>query len=192
MKTVAESDDAAFADVSIVEVTMELTTEECARAATLMTENSWLAGEGWRVIVATGLAYLEGKAELDNINRPDLAFDVQKNLDNLLHRAMDLQAQYSVMKFKAFRFMQDTRVLQFNASGLRGELAMTEGAISRLQKQVDALKLERQQLLDENQRLRAGCAQEEPATREAPAANPPDEAPSSTNRNLLKRLLGRD
>ncbi len=188
MKTVAEADDETFAGTSIHKLELELLEEDYSRGQQLISESKMDEGEGWRLIVANGLAYLEGRQEMEKLNRLDVTPDVAAQVNNLAAQTLHLNGQYSAMKFKAFRFMQNMRVLEMNVAGLRGELAFSETTIPRLRDKVNELKAE-------NEALKARLAQYEPVEDAAPAPKPvtaaKDEVAQPEPPGLLERLFGR-
>lgn len=189
MKTVAEADDETFAGTSIRKLELELLEEDHVRGQQLIAESKMDDDEGWRLIVDNGLAYLEGQREMDKLNRPDVTPDVAAEVNKLAALALNLNGQYAAMKFKAFRFMQNMRVLEMNVAGLRGEQALTEHTIPRLRGKVDELKAE-------NEALKARLAQYEPVEgafdTPAPVALPVQEERSViVPPTFLERLFGR-
>ena len=104
----------------------------------LCRENNWSEEEGWQIVCANGVAYLKNERDFSR-------WQDEKRDEELLRLARygnDMNAAYSVMKFRAFNYRQATQTLEFNVTGLRGLLAHAEATIDRLRAENEQLKAE--------------------------------------------------
>jgi hypothetical protein len=103
-----------FSDTRAVEVKMLVLDEMWQAIQALCAENDWSLEDGLRTVLANGLAYLRRRSDEGSI---------EAKRDYL-----DLSAQYSVMKFRAFQFMQAAQTLDMKLNGTRSELELLRRA----------------------------------------------------------------
>ncbi len=103
-----------FPQTGVVEVNLTLLDDLWRDVQALCAENEWSLEEGLRIVFANGLAYLKRRSDEGSI---------EAKRDYL-----DLSAQYSVMKFRAFQFMQAAQTLDMKLNGTRSELELLRRA----------------------------------------------------------------
>ncbi len=79
--------------------------------------------DAFLAVIMNGLAYLEGKATLERLERADVPQAVLDELQKTLRQFMDASSAYASMRFKAYRLSQDNQALEMRESGLRAENA---------------------------------------------------------------------
>jgi len=131
-------DNQLFADAANHTVTFSLLEETYQEFLDLCHANSWNEEEGLQMVFANGVAYLKNEREFSKWSGDDRNADFVR----LARYANDRNAMYSVMKFRAFNYLQDMQKLEFNVAGLRGSLAHTEATIDRLRAENEQLKAE--------------------------------------------------
>jgi hypothetical protein len=98
-----------FADAGAVEVRLLLLEEMWRDLQGLCAENDWSLEDGLRVVLANGLAFLRRRSDEGSIEAK--------------RAYLDLSAQYSVMKFRTFQFLQAAQTLDMKLNSTRSELA---------------------------------------------------------------------
>lgn len=104
----------------------------------LCRENQWSEEEGAQVVFANGIAYLKNEREFSRWRDENRDAELLR----LARYGNDMNAAYSIMKFRAFTYRQATQTLEFNVTGLRGLLAHAEATIERLRAENERLKQE--------------------------------------------------
>jgi hypothetical protein len=99
-----------FADAAAVEVRLFLLEEMWRDLQGLCAENEWSLEDGLRVVIANGLAYLRRRSDEGSLEAK--------------RAYLDLAAQYSVMKFRTFQFLQAAQTLDMKLNAARNELEM--------------------------------------------------------------------
>lgn len=118
--------------------------------------HGWEEEEGLRTILAAGLGYLRALT-LEEMHEGGLVDDNEYNarLHTLHGLLAKYEAQYSVMKFKAYQFQEKSRILEMRVSGLEGTERFREAWALRIRDRLEALQAEHEAL---EQRL-AQCEQ---------------------------------
>ena len=110
----------------------------------LCRQEEWDEDEGRRIVMARGLAYLQGNAEIARLNSNDV--DLAAELRDKVQQVADYHGMYSVMKLKAFKLLQVAQTLEMNVAGLRGELNLARSTIPMLRQKINELKTENAEL----------------------------------------------
>jgi hypothetical protein len=103
-----------FPDTHTVELKIAVLDEMWQDLQALCKENEWNLEEGLRTILANGLAYLHQRMSDDSTDTKETR--------------LDLLAQYSVMKYRAFEFMQAAQSLDWKVNAMRSELELVQRA----------------------------------------------------------------
>jgi hypothetical protein len=99
-----------FADVAAVEVRLPLLEDMWRDLQSLCLENERSLEEGLRKVMADGIAYQRRRSDEGSIEAK--------------RAYLDLSAQYSVMKFRTFQFLQAAQTLDMKLNAARSELDM--------------------------------------------------------------------
>jgi hypothetical protein len=99
-----------FPDTHAVEMKLMLLDEQWREIQSVCAENEWSLEEGLRILLANGLAYLQHRMQNDSIETKQTI--------------LDISAQYSVMKFRTFQFMQAAQTLDMKLNAAQSELKM--------------------------------------------------------------------
>jgi chromosome segregation ATPase len=113
----------------------------------LITEQDWDEEEGLRTVLAAGLGFLRVRA-LEQA-RGEGRLDEQQyrsELSALSAAVAEWQAQYAVMKFRAYQFQEKARTLEMRVAGLRGEDRFREAWMLRARDRLEQLEAEYEQL----------------------------------------------
>jgi hypothetical protein len=134
----------AFDVATSVTLQIEVLKETYDEIMRVLLENEWEREEGLRIMLLSGLGYLDAKERLAQINRAPGNADGEssRHLDTLVNDLASYHQQYSVMKFKAFKLYKVNQVLEFNISGLRETERMWEAWAARMRKQHSELQTE--------------------------------------------------
>lgn len=130
-----EDDERLFHGAANHAVTFSVLEETYRESLALCRENKWSEEEGLQTIFANGVAYLKNEREFSRWRDTR-----DKELLRLARYGNDMNAAYSVMKFRAFNYRQATQTLEFNVTGLQGLLAHAEATIDRLRAENEQLK----------------------------------------------------
>ena len=98
-----------FADTRTIDIKIALLDDFWRELQTLCADNEWSVEEGLRIVLGNGLAYLRRRSDEGSLEAK--------------HAYLDLSAQYTVMKFRTFQFMQAAQVLDMKLNVAQGELA---------------------------------------------------------------------
>lgn len=136
--SVSTYDDQFFEGATNHTAKFALLEETYQEFLTLCHQNQWREEEGAQVVFANGIAYLKNERDFSR-------WKDEKRDEELLRLARygnDMNAAYSIMKFRAFNYRQATQTLEFNVTGLQGLLAHAEATIERLRTENERLKQE--------------------------------------------------
>ncbi|MCL4393755.1 MAG: hypothetical protein M1482_02905 [Chloroflexi bacterium] len=131
-----EKDEELFAGAERRAVTFSLLEETYQEFMTLCQANGWSEEEGLPTVFANGIAYLKNERDFSLWNGQDRDAEMLR----LARYGNDMYAGYSIMKFRAFTYHQDMQTLEFNVTGLRGLLALSEATVERLRAENERLK----------------------------------------------------
>jgi hypothetical protein len=112
-----------FADARTIDIKLTLLEDLWQDLQTLCAENGWSVEEGLRIVLGSGLAYLRRRSDEGSLEAK--------------HAYLDLSAQYTVMKFRTFQFMQAAQVLDMKLNVAQGELAQLRAINERLRAEVN-------------------------------------------------------
>ncbi len=115
-------------------LTFEITSDDCQTLQQVIAENEWDADDGLRHLLALGVAYTQGRAELAALIHPnaDLAAEVHR----LQQERMVVESRYAVMKFRAYTFMQAGKLMEMKLNACRAEVESLRKANELLQQQL--------------------------------------------------------
>jgi hypothetical protein len=133
-----ENDEELFAGAKTHAVAFALLEETYQECMTLCQENGWNEEEGLLTVFANGLAYLKNERDFSRWSHQDRDAELLR----LARYGNDMNAGYSVMKFRAFSYRQAVQTLEFNVTGLHGLLAHAEATINRLRAENENLRAE--------------------------------------------------
>jgi len=139
-----ETETTLFDGVTTREVTVSLLEETYQQLLELFRAQKWDEAEGWRTVMAHGLAALRAQALLADVPADDS--DLASQLTRVSQELAKYQAMYAVMKFKAFQLRQVAQTLEMNVAGLRNAEGAFRGTVARLREENEALKAEMQHL----------------------------------------------
>ena len=134
----------AFDVATAVTLQIDVLRETYDEIMRVILDNEWEREEGLRIVLLSGLGYLDAKERLEHLSPSSVAGDVEsaRHLDTLVNDLASYHQQYSVMKFKAFKLYKVNQVLEFNISGLRETERMWEAWAARMRKQHSELQTE--------------------------------------------------
>ena len=112
-----------FADTGMVELNLVVLNDHWRDLAALCAENDWSIEDGLRIILANGLAYLRRRSDEGSLEAKQAY--------------LDLSAQFAVMKFRTFQFMQAAQTLDLKLSAARSELNILRQANERLRVELE-------------------------------------------------------
>ncbi len=133
-----ENDEELFAGAKNHPVAFSLLEETYQEFQALCRQNGWSEEEDLLTVFANGVAYLKNERDFSRWNGQDRDAELLR----LARYGNDMNAGYSVMKFRAFNYRQAVQTLEFNVTGLRGLLAHAEATIERLRAENERLKTE--------------------------------------------------
>ncbi len=162
-------------------VTIHLLAETAADVRLLAEQNHWDEEEAWRIVGANGIAFLRANATLERLTQADGAHGDW--MQQVVQRAADFEAMYSVMKYRVFVLTHDIQALDFAEKALHGELQMCKAVLEIERKENERLKRENTEL-----RRRLGLSRD--AEIDQPAGPPGEDTPSHAA--TLRRLWGRE
>src|SRR5436190_23712915 len=108
-------DTVLFAGCEEHQVSFGLLEETYQQAKALIKENGWEETEGLLIIFANGLAFLKGEQAINAVNAGEA--DPRGEMERITRLYMEIDGQYSVMKFRAYKLSQDKRSLELNVTG---------------------------------------------------------------------------
>ncbi len=120
----------------------------------LITAQGWDEEEGLRTVLTAGLGFLRVRA-LEQA-RGEGRLDEQQyrsELSALSAAVAEWQAQYAVMKFRAYQFQEKARTLEMRVAGLRGEDRFREAWVLRARDRLEQLEAEYERLSERLARL---------------------------------------
>lgn len=134
----------AFDVAAPVTLQIEILRESYDEIMRVILDNEWEREEGLRIVLLSGLGYLDAKQRLGRIDKAEADGDPQggRHVDRLVNDLASYHQQYSVMKFKAFKLYKVNQVLEFNISGLRETERMWEAWAARMRRQHSELQTE--------------------------------------------------
>ena len=121
----------AFGGTEIVTVEVRLLQETYQDILAVAEQEGWLPEEALRILLTRGLGYTKGKL---------LLRDGEGTQDVLLNRLLEMESVTAVMRFYAFDFMRDNKILEMQNMALRAQCKELEASISRLRSENEALK----------------------------------------------------
>ncbi len=133
-----ENDEELFAGAKNHAVAFSLLEETYQEFLTLCQENGWSEEEGLLNVFANGIAYVKNERDFSRWNGQDRDAEILR----IARYGNDMNAAYSIMKFRAYTYRQAVQTLEFNVTGLRGLLAHAEATIERLRAENEHLKAE--------------------------------------------------
>jgi len=125
-------------------VTIHLLAETAADVRLLAEQNHWDEEEAWRIVIANGIAFLRANATLERLSGADGAQGDW--MQQVVQRAADFEAMYSVMKYRVFVLTHDIQALEFAEKALHGELQMCKAVLEIQRKENERLKRENTEL----------------------------------------------
>lgn len=133
-----------FAGASIRQVTVSILEETYQEMMDIFRTQNWNEDEGLRIVMVHGLSTLKTQISDDNtsIDNSNLSEQIEK----LRRELAEYQAMYAAMKFKAFQFMQESKILELNIAGWRNVDNLYQSAMEKLRAEKEALKNELQEL----------------------------------------------
>jgi len=84
-------------------LTFDITSDDWDALQQVLAENEWERDEGLRQLLAAGIAYAQGQAQLAALDHPDA--DLAAEVRRLQGERMRVESRYAVMKFRAFNFI---------------------------------------------------------------------------------------
>lgn len=114
-------------------LTFDVTSDDWGTIQHILTENEWERDDGLRHLLAAGIAYAQGRAQLAALNHPDA--DLAAEVRRLQAERMQVESRYAVMKFRAFNFMQAAKVLEMKLNACRSEIELLRKANEDLRSQ---------------------------------------------------------
>jgi len=133
-----DNDEKLFAGAASHALTFSLLEETYQEFLALCHENDWSQEEGLLIVFANGLAYLKNERDFSRWNGQNRDDEMRR----LARYGNEMNAMYSVMKFRAFNYREAVRTLEFNVTGLRGMFDHAEATIERLRAENERLKTE--------------------------------------------------
>ena len=133
-----EGDEQLFEGAKSHQVGFALLEETYQEFLALCQANRWNEEEGLLNVFVNGIAYLKNERDFSRWNG-------RSRDDEMLRLARygnDMNAAYSIMKFRAFTYRQDVQTLEFNLTGVRGLLALSESTLEKLRAENERLKAE--------------------------------------------------
>jgi hypothetical protein len=164
-------DTILFAGCEEQAVSFGLLEETYQQAKALIEENGWAETEGLLIIFANGLAFLKGEKAINAVKAGEA--DPREEMERITRLYMEIDGQYSVMKFRAYKLSQDKRILELNVTGLRGENVAFRMRNQMFRADEERLRARLADLEAENRRLREELDHLRPAASDAEPASPP-------------------
>ena len=141
------------------EVTVE--SETAHEIERVIAENGWERTEGLRLILGSGLGYLQGEKTLKAIESGAMT---AQDLHKLVSRLMDTESRLAVLRFRAFELQRANQNWELSTGAIQNDRMGLRGVVQRLREEIAALKAE-------NAQLRAQLPPQE-ASGESPATTP--------------------
>ena len=156
-------------------VEIEMLEETYQDALKLAVEAGWDEKEALLGVFTYGVAYLRNQLTQSRVMDGDASHTA--TTEDLIKRCMELEAMYSVLKFRAYGLAKDRQILELNIAGLRPDNEGMRQRLLQYREQVDSLQSEIKRLRQENEQLKAALSQ-------------PTEPPTSPKPGLTLRALG--
>ena len=126
-------------------VTLEITVASATarEIERVMVENGWERAEGLRLILGSGLGYLQGEKTLKAIEAGAMT---AQDLHKLVSRMMDTESRLAVLRFRAFELQRANQNWELSTGAIQNERMGLRGVVHRLREEIAALKAENAQL----------------------------------------------
>lgn len=115
-------------------LSFEITSDDWKVIRQIVAENEWELDDGLRHLLAAGIAFAQGRAQLAALNHPDA--DLAAEARRLQQERMSVESRYAVMKFRTFNFMQAGKVLEMQLNSCRAENETLRQANEKLRQQL--------------------------------------------------------
>jgi hypothetical protein len=109
-----------FPDTERHPLTFDVTSDDWAEIQKIVAENEWEPEDGLRHLLAAGIAYAQGQAQLATLNHPEA--DLTAEVRRLQAERMRVESRYAVMKFRTFNFMQAAKTFEMKLNACRTEV----------------------------------------------------------------------
>ncbi len=123
----------AFAGAEIVTVEVRMLRETYDDILAVAKQEGWEPEESLRILLTRGLGFTKGELYLRSGD---------ERQDHLVKLLLHLESAAAVMKYYAFDFMRDNKVLEMRNAALNSMCHDLEATISRLRAENEALKAE--------------------------------------------------
>ena len=125
-----------FPDTARHTLKLDITSDDWETIQKIAAENGWELDDGLRHLLALGIAYAQGKAQLAALDgsEADLAAEVRR----LQSERMSVESRYAVMKFRAFSFMQATQLMEMKLNACKQEAENLRRANELLRQQLQS------------------------------------------------------
>jgi chromosome segregation ATPase len=171
-------------DTKIRRLTLELPEDVYERARALQEGTGRSEQQTLLSIFLNGLAYLEGQAVVDRLQRGDVPEAVAEELSKTLTQFMEASSAYAAMRFKAFRLSQDNEALEMREAGLRAENAF-------LRRRLDLFREDEERLKEALAAQEAELAQLRQRLAESPSSPETERGQAAPRPKGLRTLFGR-
>ncbi len=141
-----------FPDTERHTLSFEILSDDWQALQQLFAANGWTVEDGLRYALAAGQAYIEGTAQLAELEHPAAdpspgspvrAPQVQAGqalaaeVARLQRERMQVESRYAVMKFRAYSFMQAAQLLEMKLNACRAELDNLRIRNEQMRQQLD-------------------------------------------------------
>ena len=173
-----------FDGVRTRELRLRMLEETYQQARAVIAAQGWEAAWGedaYLIIFAHGLAYVRGELAREPPGAPDDA--LRAECERLRGEWMAAEAQYAVMKFRAYTLTEENQRLRWSLTACERQLALAEQRLAQFRADERALKAQ----------LAARAQQGATAVQEGSAAGPAPQAGRGRERwlgRLWRRLWG--
>ncbi len=125
-----------FPDTERHTLQLDITSDDWKTIQKIAAENGWELDDGLRHLLALGIAYAQGQAQLAALDHPDT--DLAAEVRRLQRERMSVESRYAVMKFRAFSFMQAAQLMEMKLNACKQEVENLRRANELLRQQLQS------------------------------------------------------
>lgn len=120
-----------FPNSSAVHVKVDILNDLWEALKAEFAANEWTEEEGLGHIMAAGLAYLRAERLREEVAA---GADLEPRYERVLHKWMEMEGRFAVMKYRAYQALQDAKTLSWKLSACRQERDNLDEMIKHLRK----------------------------------------------------------
>ncbi len=126
----------------IITLEVRVLQETYDKMLAVIKRNGWELESGLRILLTLGLGYLEGQYLLQSGDA---------TADRLLDELVNLESKAAVMKYHAFDYMRDNKIMEMRMRATQAMTKNLEQTLERLRAENEALQQELERVRSENQ-----------------------------------------